>query len=181
MLERLHLGCGYKYKEGWLNVDIEPDCNPDLAYDLNDTPWPFEDNSFWEIYSSHFFEHLRRETWFKAFKECARVLKVGGEMTMIVPDSSNDVALGFRDHHTVFTQWSFHGIQYSYGGASAWAVKRVATVPLKILQWWRIPMKEYQWMRRFPPLLRFCGKHMRNFVLEQVFIFQKIDLEGEKK
>ena len=181
MERRLNLGCGFMKLDGWVNVDKYDNCKPDVVYDLNKIPWPWEDNWFYEIKATHFFEHLNRETWFEVFKECARVMAVGGELEIHVPDASNDQSITYRDHWIIFDKNTFHGIQNWHCGNSAWAHDEAYRVPLKMMDWLRVPFQQYLWMRHFPWLFRFCAKHMRNFVWEQVFIFQKINLEGKAK
>lgn len=44
---------------------------------------PFDSNSFDVIVSAHTFEHIKHDD--KAFQECARVLKPGGELIIFVP------------------------------------------------------------------------------------------------
>lgn len=88
-LERLGL------KEGKIiGVDIAGDC--DVTHDLfNQFPYPFEDNSVDEIFSSHFIEHIpmeyvdingkSKDKLFAFIDECYRILKKGGKMTLIFP------------------------------------------------------------------------------------------------
>jgi predicted SAM-dependent methyltransferase len=54
---KLDLGCGQSPKEGFEGVDLHA---PDVKYrvDLWKFPFPWEDNSVDELYSSHFVEHL---------------------------------------------------------------------------------------------------------------------------
>ena len=52
---KLHLGCGSRTKEGWVNIDLSS--KADLRLDLRE-PLPFPTGSCWIIYSQHFFEHL---------------------------------------------------------------------------------------------------------------------------
>lgn len=54
---RLHLGCGTTYKRGYLNVDIVPGLG-DMVIDLNQIPYPFEENSVDEILAENILEHL---------------------------------------------------------------------------------------------------------------------------
>ncbi len=44
---------------------------------------PFDSNSFDVIISAHTFEHIKDDA--KAFQECARILKPGGELIIFVP------------------------------------------------------------------------------------------------
>ncbi len=48
---------------------------------------PFDDDSFTFIYSEHFFEHLTPALALELFRECRRVLKVGGVLRTSVPDA----------------------------------------------------------------------------------------------
>jgi len=174
----LNLGCGYKKLVGnknvtILNVDAYPNCEPDLIWDLNLIPLPFKDNSIDQIYASHIFEHIKE--WWPLFLDCARILKVLGLLEIRVPDESSNTALTYRDHHRVFSLVSFHGVQESTHGTSAWAKTEENMVPLRLLRYHQVPHKKYFWMIRWAPrILRFCANHMRNFIHEQVFIFQKL-------
>lgn len=81
---KLHLGCGPKYKEGWLNAD-KFDSRADI-YLNGYKRMPFNDNTFQYLYSEHTLEHLRI-TKIKFFlEECHRVLKPGGIFRITVPD-----------------------------------------------------------------------------------------------
>jgi len=169
---RLNLGCGYFKEEGWVNVDAFENCNPDEVWDLNKFPYPWEDNSIDEITMRHILEHI--PDWWSAFCECARILKPGGELHIHVPDESNATALTYRDHHHVFARCSFHGIQGATHGTSAWAETENDKIPLVMVRYNQVPYKDYYWLTRFPRVLDFCAKHMRNFIWEQQFHFKKI-------
>ncbi len=58
--KKLNLGCGREKKEGFLNVDINPECRPDAVHDLSRFPYPFQDNRFEEIIMNHVLEHLEK-------------------------------------------------------------------------------------------------------------------------
>lgn len=86
MLKKLNLGCaGYK-KDGYINVDWNPQVQPDIVHDLNKFPYPFEDNSFDLIEADHVLEHLDRV--FNVMKEVHRILKSGGKLKIKVPHFS---------------------------------------------------------------------------------------------
>jgi len=84
--KKLDIGCGTpdEWIEGdWIRVDPyvkEADIRKP-AWDL-----PFGDNSIDEIHSSHVLEHLYKEQVVLTLKEWFRVLKVGGKLTIFVPD-----------------------------------------------------------------------------------------------
>jgi len=93
-LKKLDLGCGSNKKLGFLGVDRSPDVNPDILYDLDIYPWPFEDDSAFEIFSSHFIEHVKD---IKAFmEECWRILIPRGRLVIVAPYYSSIRA--FQDY-----------------------------------------------------------------------------------
>ncbi len=54
----IDLGCGPDKVEGCFGVDNYQFDGVDLICDLNQYPWPIEDNSFDLIYARHFIEHI---------------------------------------------------------------------------------------------------------------------------
>lgn len=82
---KLHFGCGWNYKEGWVNIDLDE--NGDLDLDLREF-LPFDDDSASIIYSEHFLEHLEYPDEIEQLlAECRRVLEPGGVFSAVVPDS----------------------------------------------------------------------------------------------
>jgi ubiquinone/menaquinone biosynthesis C-methylase UbiE len=160
---------------GFLNVDAYG--KPDYAWDLEEFPYPWEDNSADEIVMNHVLEHI--QPWWEAFNECVRILKPGGCLYINVPDASSDSAMTYRDHHHVFSPLSFHGIVGYSSGTNTWAESIEHSVPVVMEDYRQVPFKQYNWMIRVPRLMVFCAKHMRNFVWEQRFTFRKIGEENE--
>ena len=58
---KLNLGCGYDYREGYVNVDKYSE-KADQRIDLESLPWPWEDNSVEEVLLIHTLEHLGQQT-----------------------------------------------------------------------------------------------------------------------
>ena len=83
---KLNLGCGYNKVDGYVNVDWDANCEPDVLADLEDT-LPFEDNSVEEIRLFHVLEHLgaSTKTYLNIWKEFYRILKDGAEVHIVVP------------------------------------------------------------------------------------------------
>jgi SAM-dependent methyltransferase len=97
---RVDLACGQNKQPGFIGVDIAGDC--DIKHDLfNNFPYPFEDNTVDEIFSSHFIEHIPMEfingkdKLFAFIDECYRILKPGGKVTLIFPNCTSTRA--FQD------------------------------------------------------------------------------------
>jgi SAM-dependent methyltransferase len=82
-LKKLDLGCGKNKKTGFLGVDFSSDVGADIVHDLNVYPYPFEDNSVFEIFTSHFIEHVASIE--KFMDECWRMLVPMGTITLLAP------------------------------------------------------------------------------------------------
>src|SRR6266487_4900792 len=55
---KLNLGSGEFQKEGFVNVDLYSISNPDVSHDLNQFPYPFQDDYFELVEADHVLEHL---------------------------------------------------------------------------------------------------------------------------
>ncbi len=82
---KLHFGCGHHNLKGWINVDFDPSCKPDLIADLRRC-LPFRSVTIDYIHSEDFIEHMELGHVFSFFKECHRILKEGGVMRVLTPD-----------------------------------------------------------------------------------------------
>jgi predicted SAM-dependent methyltransferase len=96
---KLNMGCGFKKLFDHWNVDIEPKCNPDQVLDLDQTPWPFEDNFFTKITCDNILEHLGQnpKIFTNIIKEMYRVSQDKAEWYICVPHHRCDL---FWDDYT---------------------------------------------------------------------------------
>lgn len=108
----LHLGCGQDYRRGEHNVDAVADVQPDEVVDLNDHPWPWENESFAHVRANHVLEHLTDIE--AALRECARVLRPGGQLLTRWPMGLD--AIADPDHKHV---WTWRTPEF-YCGARHW-------------------------------------------------------------
>ncbi|RDD29677.1 hypothetical protein CR161_02565 [Prosthecochloris sp. ZM] len=80
----LELGSGSKKgSNGWTTIDIS---GADISHDLRDGI-PLPDGCVDRIYTSHMFEHIPYKELVVFVNECYRVLKVGGELSVCVPNA----------------------------------------------------------------------------------------------
>lgn len=88
---KLNLGCGYNKLEGYVNVDSDPSCEPDVVADLEQA-LPWADDSVDEIVLNHVLEHLGQDTntYFRVWQEFYRVLKDGALVLITVPHHRHD-------------------------------------------------------------------------------------------
>lgn len=82
---RLDIGCGKNKKDGFIGWDISPNSEADLVIDVRNTPWPLDNQSVDEVFSSHFLEHLTGEERIIFMNELWRVMKEGAKATIITP------------------------------------------------------------------------------------------------
>lgn len=81
----LNIGCGERFHDDWVNVDVVPYSYAVLAHDAA-TGLPFPDAAFDAVYHSHVLEHLSPSAAPALLRECRRVLKPGGILRVAVPD-----------------------------------------------------------------------------------------------
>jgi predicted SAM-dependent methyltransferase len=95
--DKLHLGCGKIYTEGFLNIGLFEDekipkgkiikRNNSYIMNFNLTKeMPFNNESIRYIYSSHFIEHLTLEEGLRLCKEAYRIMQEGGVFRVSFPD-----------------------------------------------------------------------------------------------
>ena len=171
----VNLGCGFNKIESdsvvnWVNVDGFPICEPDVLWNLNITPLPFEDHSVDHILASHVFEHL--ENWWECFTDCARILKRGGTVEIRVPHISSDAATVYRDHVAIIDECSFDGIEKGMSRTqNAW-FETQDRVPFIMVSQQLVAFPRYQKLPDF--ILKFCATHLRNFIHEIRFTFRRL-------
>lgn len=103
---RLHLGCGTKKLEGWINIDSVPECKPDLVHDIT-TPLPYDDQSAEELLAEDLLEHFDKYVRYLVFYEWTRVLKVGGKIILQVPDFKTILLRYFKFGYDNFVDFIF--------------------------------------------------------------------------
>ena len=82
---KLHLGCGKRYLEGYLHVDIAEFEHIDYQLPIDDLS-TFKDNTAEEIYASHVLEYFDRNDVINVLTEWKRVLKPSGILRLAVPN-----------------------------------------------------------------------------------------------
>jgi len=86
----LHLGCGPKYLNGFVNIDANPFHKIDLWLDVRNG-LPFRSSSVDSIYSTHMVEHFYPDELLRILRECFRVAKSGAGVRLIVPNLRNAI------------------------------------------------------------------------------------------
>jgi predicted SAM-dependent methyltransferase len=84
-MQKLNFGCGSRFSSNWTNIDFH---SPnDQVMRVNPLEgFPFPENQFDAVYSSHVLEHFTRDQAKFLLDEAYRVLKPGGIVRIVVPD-----------------------------------------------------------------------------------------------
>src|SRR6266498_4535138 len=83
----LSVGCGRRKPEAdMVRLDISPEVNPDVVWDLNEYPYPFEDSAFSEIECLDVIEHLADIP--KTLQEFHRILEPDALIKITTPHFS---------------------------------------------------------------------------------------------
>jgi hypothetical protein len=106
MAQKLNIGCGLDKRAGYVNIDYSDKLNPDLVWDLEQTPWPFEDNSVDEIVAFHVLEHVGQSTksFFAIIKDLYRICQDGAVIHIRVPHPRHDDFISDPTHVRPITE-----------------------------------------------------------------------------
>lgn len=103
----LDIGCGLNKQPGAYGVDSNEHADQDTTWDLEQIPWPFEDDSFVLVYALQVLEHL--EDRVATMREIYRVSKHGALVVVSVPDG---LCAGFAQDPTHKHPWSIGTFLY---------------------------------------------------------------------
>ena len=92
-------------------LDVDPRCHPDVLWDLNVVPLPFEDSAFDEIHAYEVLEHIGRQgDWrgfFAEFSEYWRILAPNGYLVGSCPAYGDAWVWGDPGHTRLISPQSF--------------------------------------------------------------------------
>lgn len=119
VFRELLLGCGANHakqmyflgQSEWrcvTTLDKNSSVNPDCVWDLEQFPWPYDDNTFDECHAYEVVEHCSgqqgdADAFFRFFAELHRILKPAGMFIASVPLWSSQWAWGDPSHKRVIT------------------------------------------------------------------------------
>ena len=101
----LDVGCGKKKKEGAIGIDFNANTDADVIHNLNVFPYPFESDSFDEVFVTHCIEHL--DDVVKVMEELHRISRPGARIVIDAPYFSGQDAFSDPTHKHFFTSRSF--------------------------------------------------------------------------
>jgi SAM-dependent methyltransferase len=104
-MKKLNLGCGQYAKQGYVNLDIVNLQGVDIVHNLNNYPYPFNDNEFDEIFCHHVLEHL--DDIVKPLEEIWRITRNGARIIIEVPIFPGIGAVVDPTHKSFYTFGTF--------------------------------------------------------------------------
>lgn len=135
----LNLGCSEYKLNGFINVDIDQNVNPELCIDLNKLGDHFEENSVDFIFAGHVFEHFKKENSQKLMETCFRILKPHRVLLSVVPDYTKchdqHIAVAERvimaggDHLMLFNKDRLREMLRHAGFRFAYHVENLSEIP----------------------------------------------------
>jgi predicted SAM-dependent methyltransferase len=84
-MKKLNLGSGHDYRDGWTNVDINPDFNPDVVINLETPDWDLPTDEYDVVLVDNVFEHIDPRKRPVFLIECHRVCHPDGKVVMRWP------------------------------------------------------------------------------------------------
>jgi SAM-dependent methyltransferase len=105
-MNKLNLGCGDDYRIDYINVDIG-ECRKDVDHNLEEVPYPFDNDQFDEILMQQSIEHISRENFPKLVEELYRITRPGGKIFISAPYYLSRNAYTDFTHKNFMTEESF--------------------------------------------------------------------------
>jgi SAM-dependent methyltransferase len=105
MTKVLDVGCGANKYKGAIGLDYNALTDADVIHDLGQFPYPFDDNEFDLIVSSHVIEHV--PDVMGLITELYRITRNGGRIRFVTPHYTNPDWPSDPTHRNHFNSYSF--------------------------------------------------------------------------
>ena len=112
---KLHLGCGRRAREGWVNLDRVHGRGVDVVADLNEVvlgSLPFEDDCFDEMFGRDILDRVRSPI--DLMSELYRIARPGCQLVLQMPHGASDEAWSNPYTMRPFFPESFKGFSQPY-------------------------------------------------------------------
>jgi hypothetical protein len=102
----LNLGCGHKFLDSAVNLDRVASVNPDIVHDIEQFPWPFQENRFETVQANDIVEHC--SDLVATMEEIHRICKNGALLHITTPHFSSANSFTDPTHRYHLGYFSFH-------------------------------------------------------------------------
>lgn len=116
-MESINLGCGYNKINGYINIDNNGACKPDVTVDIVWMGLPYGDNSVGRVRAFDFLEHVPQSRMIYVIEEIYRVLKPGGTFEHFTPSTDGRGAFQDPTHKSFWNinSWYYYCPGMVYG------------------------------------------------------------------
>src|ERR1044071_1426997 len=161
----LDIGCGANKVPGAVGMDINPRTAADVIHDLDDLPYPFNDDQFDEVIGRHVIEHVRDPMAVMA--ELYRITRHGGLVRLVAPHWTNPDFATDLTHRNHINSYSFRNLTEDRAVFPFYTDVRFRQLAARVtvLNLWRLTGVELliNLDRRFPRL-RFIRKFWEQYL-----------------
>lgn len=102
---KINFGSGHWKFEGWVNVDLDFESQPDVCVNLG-ASLPFRDGVADYLHTEDFVDQLPLEQAYEFFRECHRILRPGGVLRVLTPDMEKLARLYLDDPERLKYLWA---------------------------------------------------------------------------
>jgi SAM-dependent methyltransferase len=142
---RLHLGCGSKILDGYVNVDIVPGPGVDLVCDIGQGI-PLETGRFEEVLAVDFLEHIPPPRTIFVMNEIHRVLRPGGVLRAHVPEAPGITAFQDPTHQSFWNSETFTYFVAGHHRREVYGTSYGVTAAFELRQ---LKRRRHKWKRFF--------------------------------
>lgn len=93
---KVNLGCGRFKLDGFVNVDVNEDLQPDVVAFAKDYMETLPDNGVEVVYMGHMIEHITVQEGGELLAVIAQKLHPGGKLIVTLPDATKAMAMYYR-------------------------------------------------------------------------------------
>ena len=114
-MQKLHIGCGRDYREGYTNLDVSADVGADVVMGISDYLFSSKDNTFDEVLANNVLCQIQNTNKFiQIIRDLHRVTKPTGFIQIRVPNAKDICA--WQDPLDVrrFTDQSFTYMEHGH-------------------------------------------------------------------
>lgn len=178
---KLNLGAGKDIRLGYINHDVVKIEGTDCIHDLNEHPWPWNDNAFDEILAIDILEHL--DNFILAVEEIHRILKPEGKVMIRVPYWNSWCAYADPTHKKGFHEITFqffdyrspYYIQRDYYSKACFKIIDEAFVLAPGNPYFQLPKVGLIYVRNklLKKIIGYLGNHFGNIIHDIHIVMQK--------
>lgn len=110
----LDIGCGINKHEGFVGMDARACEGVDIVHDIQDFPWPIDDNSCNCILMRNIYEHIEPKYRIQLIDEAWRVMKSKGQLAISSPYAGSVRAFQDPTHYTCPNEVTFYYFDPKY-------------------------------------------------------------------